>query len=72
MIKGLIKRGIFNYSNKEYLTNIRNNLITQSFKTKSLKYSGLDSKEISLKLYGYPNKETPKRRPLDEDAPTDF
>ena len=54
MIKLASRRGFFQYSPREYTTNMRNSMLNSSIKRKKLTYKGIDDAEINVNLYGYP------------------
>ncbi len=48
------KRGLFQYSPREYLTNTKNSMLAQKVRKNKLVYQTLDDAEINVNLYGYP------------------
>ena len=53
-IKGLAKRGVFNFSPREYKINIKKSLISKRVKVKTLKLKRENNDECVINIYGYP------------------
>ncbi|CDW79079.1 UNKNOWN [Stylonychia lemnae] len=54
ILKHLPKRGLFQFSNQEYKSNIKNTLASSQRKYKLLKYKNLDDSECKINVYGIP------------------